>query len=209
MIKVHHLNNSKSQRILWLLEELGLSYDIAFYKREPTMQAPAAMRKVHPLGKAPIVEVDGHVMAESGAVVEYIVSRYGKGKLAPPADAPDYAHYLEMIQYPEGSANTPFFLSLIVRVMGLGQTPLAAYAQDQLALHLTYMDGLLKGRDYLMGSTFTAADIQLSFILLMGEAQGLLKNYSNLSAYIARLKARPAYQRAIEKGGPFDLKFGG
>lgn len=208
MIRLHHLNNSKSQRILWLLEELGLAYDIVFYKREPTLQAPAAMRAVHMLGKAPIVEVDGHVMAESGAVVEYLIHRHGAGRLAPAPTSPDYAHYLEMLQYPEGSANTPLFLGLIVRAMGLAQTPLAAYAQDQLALHLAYMNKLLEGRDYLLGSAFTGADIQLSFILLMAEAQGVLAGEPRLQAYVDRLRARPAFMRAIEKGGPFDLRFG-
>ena len=209
MITVHHLNNSKSQRILWLLEELELPYEIVHYTRQPTMAAPPEMRDVHPLGKSPIVDVDGHVMAESGAVVEYIVHKYGNGRLMPDPASDDYGHYLEMLHYPEGSANTPFFLNLIVAFMNLGGTPLEEYAKDQTALHLGYMEDLLDGKDYLVGDEFSAADIQLTFILQGTRARGGLADYPNLSAFVERMEARPAFKRSVEKGGPFELGFGG
>ena len=208
MITVHHLNNSKSQRILWLLEELGLDYEIVHYTRQPTLAAPPEMKNVHPLGKAPIVEIDGKIMAESGAVVEFIVQKYGNGRLAPDPESEDYGHYLEMLHYPEGSANTPFFLNLIVNLMGLSGTPLEAYATDSMALHLGYMEGLLEGKDYFVGDDFTAADVQMSFGLFGSVVRGGLDGYPNLAAFVARMQARPAFKKSIERGGPFDLGFG-
>jgi glutathione S-transferase len=206
-ITVHHLDNSKSQRILWLLEELGLDYDIKFYKRVQGF-APPEMREIHPLGKSPSVEIDGRVMAESGAIVEYIVQRYGDGKLAPDPASGEYGQYLEMLHYAEGSASMPVVFPLFMGAFGVQNESFQAYAAAQIALHLDYISGVLAGRDYLLGDRFSAADLQLAFILQMARGQGALADRPELGAYLSRLEARPAYASAIEKGGAFDLSFG-
>jgi glutathione S-transferase len=206
-ITVHHLNNSKSQRVLWVLEELGLDYEIKFYKRDPGF-APPEMKQVHPLGKAPAVEIDDVVMAESGAIVEYLVDRHGAGKLAPDRASPHYGHYLEMMHYPEGSASMPVVFPLFIGAFGVQSEAFQGYAQQQIALQLDYISLLLKDREYLVDNKFSAADLQLTFILQTARGLGFLQGRQDMLDYIARLEARPAYQRAIEKGGPFDLSFG-
>jgi glutathione S-transferase len=206
-IVVHHLNNSKSQRVLWLLEELGLDYEIKFYQRNPGF-APPEMKLIHPLGKAPIVEIDDVVMAESGAIVEFLVDRHGAGKLAPDRSSPRYGHYLEMMHYPEGSASMPVVFPLFIGAFGVQSEAFSGYAQQQIALQLDYISLLLKGREYLIENKFSAADLQLAFILQTARGLGLLEGRQDILDYVARLEARPAYQRAIERGGPFDLSFG-
>jgi glutathione S-transferase len=206
-ITLHHLNNSKSQRVLWLLEELGLDYDIRFYERQQGF-APPEMRAIHPLGKSPIVEIDGAVMAESGAIVEFLVDRFGGGKLAPARASADYGRYLEMLHYAEGSASMPVVFPLFLGAFGVESEAFQGYATSQIALQLDYISGLLAGRDYLVGNDFTAADLQLAFILQTARGLGFLQGRQDLQDYLARLEARPAYKRAIEKGGPFDLSFG-
>lgn len=206
-ITVHHLNNSKSQRILWVLEELELDYEIKFYQRQQGF-APPEMRAIHPLGKSPIIEIDGKVMAESGAIVEFLVDRFGAGKLAPPRSSDDYGHYLEMLHYAEGSASMPVVFPLFLGAFGLTSGPFNDYAQAQIALQLDYVESLLKDRDYLVGHDFTAADLQLAFILQTARGLGALEGRQRLLGYLARLESRPAYRRAIESGGPFDLSFG-
>jgi glutathione S-transferase len=206
-IVVHHLNNSKSQRVLWALEELGLDYEIVFYYRNPGF-APPEMKKVHPLGKAPAVVIDGAVMAESGAIVEYLVDRYGAGTLAPDRTSPLYGHYLEMMHYPEGSFSMPVVFPLFIGAFGVRSEAFESYAKQQIALHLDYVSGLLEGRDYLIDDRFTAADLQIAFILQTARGLGFLEDRQDLTAYVAGLEDRPAYKRAIEKGGPFDLSFG-
>ncbi len=206
-ITVHHLNNSKSQRILWLLEELGLDYEIVFYQRQGGL-APAEMRAIHPLGKAPIVEIDGKVMAESGAIVEYLAGRHGAGRLAPDATSPDYPRYLELLHYAEGSASMPVVMPLFLGAFGVANETFQGYAMGQITLQLDYISGLLAGREFLVGGGFTAVDLQLAFILQTARGLGFLKDRPDLQAYLGRLESRPAYKRAIEKGGPFDLSFG-
>jgi glutathione S-transferase len=206
-IVVHHLNNSKSQRVLWVLEELGLEYEIMFYKRNPGF-APPEMKQVHPLGKAPAVVIDGVVMAESGAIVEYLVDRYGSGTLAPDRSSAHYGHYLEMMHYPEGSFSMPVVFPLFIGAFGVQSEAFQGYAQSQIALQLDYVSGLLKDRDYLVDNRFTAADLQITFILQTARGLGFLGDRPDLLAYVGRLEDRPAYKRAIEKGGPFDLSFG-
>jgi glutathione S-transferase len=192
-ITVHHLNNSKSQRVLWLLEELGLDYKIVLYERQGGF-APPEMRAIHPLGKAPIVEIDGKVMAESGAIVEYLAGRFGTGTLAPDSDADD-------------SASMPVVMPLFLGAFGVQNAVFQNYATGQVALQLDYVSGLLAGQDYLMGH-FTAADLQLAFILQTARGLGFLQARQVLADYLARLETRPAYKSAIEHGGPFDLSFG-
>ncbi|HEX4507231.1 MAG TPA: glutathione S-transferase [Alphaproteobacteria bacterium] len=206
-ITVHHLNNSKSQRVLWLLEELGLDYEIKFYQRDPGF-APPEMKLIHPLGKAPIVEIDGVVMAESGAIVEFLVDRHGGGRLMPDRNSPSYGHYLEMMHYPEGSFSMPVVFPLFIGAFGVQSEAFGGYAQQQIALQLDYVSGLLKGREYLIDNQFTAADLQIAFILQTARGLGFLEGRQDLLNYIAKLEARPAHARAIERGGPFDLSFG-
>jgi glutathione S-transferase len=206
-IVVHHLNNSKSQRVLWALEELGLDYEIVFYYRNPGF-APPEMKKIHPLGKAPAVVIDGAVMAESGAIVEYLVDRYGTGRLAPDRSSPLYGHYLEMMHYPEGSFSMPVVFPLFIGAFGVQSEAFQGYAQQQIALQLDYVSGMLEGHDYLIDDRFTAADLQIAFILQTARGLGFLGDRPDLMAYLDRLEDRPAYKRAIEKGGPFDLSFG-
>lgn len=207
MIQVHHLNNSRSQRILWLLEELGLEYDIVRYQRDPvTRLAPPAIKAVHPLGKSPVIRDGGLVVAESGAIVEYLVGKYGNGRLAPARDfSPDYVAYLQWLHFAEGSAMLPLLLKLYVGRLKEAGAPLAPRIESELENHFAYMSGALGDRDYFVANTFSAADIQLSFVLDAGGSRGPLKDYPNLVRLDSRLRARPAYQRAIERGGPYEV----
>jgi glutathione S-transferase len=208
MIKVHHLDNSRSQRILWLLEELELPYEIIAYKRLPIGFGPPELKAVHPLGKAPVVELDGQIVAESGAVLELIVQRYGAGRLAPEPSSPDYVRYVEWLHYPESSLSLPSSMALFGRVFGVENPAYQAYVQSQIDLHLGYIANTLAGKQFLIDSSLTAADIQLTFSLQALRRSKLLGPYAALQSYIERMEARPAYQRAIDKGGPFSLGFG-
>jgi glutathione S-transferase len=208
MITVHHLDNSRSQRILWLLEELGLDYKIVFHKREPTGFGPASLKGVHPLGKAPVVELDGQRVAESGAAVELITQRYGGGRLMPAADSADYVRYIEWLHYPEGSVSLATSMTLFGRVFRVENELYKGYVQSQVDLHLAYIANELSGREFLIGSDLTAADIQLTFTLQAARRSKLLESHAALLRYVERMEARAAYQRAIDKGGPFTLKLG-
>jgi glutathione S-transferase len=208
MIKVHHLDNSRSQRILWLLEELELPYEIISYKRLPIGLAPPELKAIHPLGKAPVVELDGQIVAESGAAVELIVSRYGAGRLAPDPSSSDYVRYVEWLHYPESSFALPSSMALFGRVFNVENPGYQAYVQSQLDLHLGYIANTLAGKEFLIDASLTAADIQLTFSLQAARRSKLLGPYAALKSYIERMEARPAYQRAIDKGGPFSLGFG-
>jgi len=209
MITVHHLDNSRSQRILWLLEELQLEYKLVQYKRLPIGLAPPELKAVHPLGKAPVVELDGQLVAESGAAVELIAARYGEGRLAPAPSSPDYVRYLEWLHYPEGSLALPQSMALFARVFRVDNAAYHAYVKSQNDLHLGYVASALEGRDFLIGQDLTAADVQLTFTLQMARRSKLLDPYQNLRDYVARMEARAAYQRSVDKGGPFSLQFGG
>jgi glutathione S-transferase len=205
MITVHHLNNSRSQRILWLLEELGLEYSIVQHKRQPIGTAPPELKAIHPLGKAPIVEIDGYHMAESGAAVELITLRYGRGKLMPDPASAEYPRYLEMLHYPEGSASGPLSMLLLSRLFRVESQTFQSYVKSQVELHLGYIASLLDGREHLVGNRFSAADIQLTFTMQMARRSKLLEAHPGISSYVARMEARPAYLRGIDKGGPFTL----
>ena len=208
MIKIHHLNNSRSQRILWLLEELGMDYEIVRYQRDPaTRLAPPAIKAVHPLGKSPVIRDGGLVVAESGAIVEYLVGKYGNGRLAPAADfkSPDYVAYLHWLHFAEGSAMLPLLLKLYVSRLKEAGAPLAPRIESEIKNHFDYMSAALGDRDYFVANTFSAADIQLSFVLDAGGSRGPLKGYANLVRLDERLRARPAYKRAIERGGPYEV----
>ena len=209
MITVHHLDNSRSQRILWLLEELGLNYEIIHYKRSPLGLAPPELKAVHPLGKSPVVDLDGQTVAESGAAVELIAQRYGRGRLAPEIGSPEYARYLEWLHYPEGSLSLPSSMIMFGRIFKVDNPGYQSYAQSQVDLHLAYVARALAGRNFLIGDDLTAADVQLTFTLQAARRSKLLGSHPELTAYIERMEARPAYQRGIDKGGPFTLKIGG
>jgi glutathione S-transferase len=208
MIKVHHLDNSRSQRILWLLEELELSYEVVPYKRLPIGFAPPELKAVHPLGKAPVVDLDGQIIAESGAAVELIVQRYGAGRLAPEPSSSDYVRYIEWLHYPESSFALPSSMALFGRVFRVDNPGYQAYVQSQLDLHLGYIANTLAGKEFLIGTSLTAADIQLTFSLQAARRSKLLGPYAALETYVERMEARAAYQRGIDKGGPFSLGFG-
>jgi glutathione S-transferase len=206
MITIHHLNDSRSQRILWLLEELGLPYEIRSYARDSeTRLAPPELEAVHPLGKSPVVEMDGEVLFESGAIIETIVRRKGAGRLMPPPDSPDYDRAIMWLHYAEGSAMLPLMLLLYTSRLGEGAAPLKPRLDSELARHLGFVDHSLQGRHYLVGDDLTAADIQMSFVAEIAGAFGLRGAYPAMADWIARLHARPAWQRALEQGGAYSF----
>jgi glutathione S-transferase len=204
MITVHHLNDSRSQRVLWLLEELGLPYEIRHYQRDAlTRLAPPELKAVHALGKSPVVEADGMTLIESGAIIDTLIRRHGGTALQPDPHSRDYEFYQQWLHYAEGSAMLPLLLKLYVGRLGEAGAPLAPRIDSELANHLGYVDRSLQGRDWLLGSMFSGADIQMSFV---GEAaRGLRASYPHLDAWVRRFQQRPAYQRALERGGPYSL----
>ena len=206
MLKLHHLNNSRSQRILWLLEELNAPYEIVHYTRmSPMPLAPPELKAVHPLGKSPVI-TDGDVtIAESGAIVEYILERYGNGRMRPQPGSPEHLKYIEWMHYAEGSAMLPLLMHMYLGFLGEGAAPLKPRVDSEIANHLSYLESAIAGRQFFVGDDLTGADIQLTFVLEAADASGQLKPYPGLAAYLARMQARPAYKRAIEKGGPYDL----
>jgi glutathione S-transferase len=204
MLTVHHLNNSRSQRILWLLEELGTPYEIVKYQRmSPMPLAPPELKEVHPLGKSPVITDGDRTIAESGAIVEYVIDRYGNGRLRPKQGTDDYWKYVEWMHYAEGSAMLPLLMALYAGLLGDGAAMLRPRIDGEIANNLSYMEAGLDDRDFFVGSDLTGADIQLLFVL---EAAGSrLEPYPALVGYRDRMHARPAYQRGIEKGGPYQL----
>src|SRR6195952_846445 len=204
MLTLHHLNDSRSQRILWLLEELGLPYEMKRYQRDATTRlAPPELAKIHPLGKSPVI-VDGEVrIAESAAIVDYIIRRYGKGAMMPAAGSADYEAYNEWLHYAEGSAMLPLMLNLYIGRLKEAGAPLHPRIESEIANHLGYIDGALKGREFLVGHALTGADIQMSFVGDMAKVADKLGAYPDLGAWLSRMHARPAFQRSIEQGGPY------
>lgn len=221
MIVVHHLNNSRSQRVLWLLEELGLAYEVVRYQRDAkTMLAPPALRAVHPLGKSPVI-VDGDcTVAESGAIIEYLVDKYDKGGLLPERGTPEKRRWTYFLHYAEGSMMAPLLMKLIFdRVengpapffvkpiaRGIAQKVKGSYIEPQINQHLAYLETELGKHAWFAGDQFSAADIQMSFPLEAAAARGGLDaRFPKLRAFLDRIHARPAYQRALEQGGPYEL----
>ena len=204
MITVHHLNNSRSQRVLWLLEEVGLDYEIVRYQRDAkTMLAPTSLRRIHPLGKSPIIEDGPLRLAETGAIVDYLVGRYGEG-LAPPARDDAYWRYRYWLHYAEGSAMPPLLMKLIVNKLGPLGWPARRYVEGQIALHLDYLENELTERSWFAADTFSAADVMMSFPLEVATARGGLNAARpNLMSFLARIHARPAYQKALSRGGRY------
>ncbi|HVC00696.1 MAG TPA: glutathione S-transferase [Steroidobacteraceae bacterium] len=202
MLTVHHLNDSRSQRILWLLEELAVPYEIVKYQRmSPVPYAPRELKGVHPLGKSPVITDAGRTIAESGAIVEYLLDRYGGGRFRPAPQSTEYWPYVQWIHFAEGSAMLPLLLALYTSRLGDGAAALRPRIDAEIANHLSYMEQALQGRDYFVGAGLSGADIMLSFVV---EAAGeRLRPYPSLMAYRDRLQARPAYRRALQNGGPY------
>jgi len=204
MIRVHHLNNSRSQRVLWLLEELGLPYEVIRYQRnKTTMLAPASLKAVHPLGKSPVIEDEGHKFAETGLIVEYLVERYGGG-LAPLPGSDLHWRYKYWLHYAEGSAMPPLLLKLVVDRLGFLGLPARKFVNAQLKLHLDYLEAELAGGPWFLGERFSAADIMLSFPLEAAKSRADLdQSRPGLMDFLARIHARPAYKRALQQGGRY------
>lgn len=220
MITVHHLNNSRSQRVLWMLEELGMPYELKRYQRDPkTMLAPPELRKVHPLGKSPVITDAGLTLAESGAILEYLVERHGQGRFVPPAEA-DRVRYRYWMHYAEGSAMPPLLLKLVFDRLEKSPAPFfvrpllrqiagrvkGSFVEPQITLHLDYLEGELGKSQWFAGDEFSAADVQMSFPIEAAAARGGLDaRRPRLMAFLDRIRARPAYRRALERGGKFSL----
>jgi glutathione S-transferase len=219
MITVHHLNNSRSQRVLWLLEELGVPYDIKHYQRNATTNlAPPELLQVHPLGKAPVI-TDGDVtVAETGAIIEYLVDRAG-GTLRPNAGTPEHRRYTYWLHFAEGSAMPPLVMTLVLgRIKKAGpffvkpiarriaDSVLGGFVMPNIKRQLKFMEGELAGRPWFAGTEFSAADVQMSFPLeVAGARGGLDAQYPRLTDFLARIHARPAYQAALKRGGPYGI----
>lgn len=203
-LKVHHLNNSRSQRILWLLEELGAPYEIVHHSRDAvTNLAPPELLAIHPLGKSPLIEDDGKVVFESAAIVEYLCERHNGAHLVPARGTDDHIRYLEWLHFAEGSAMTPILLNLYTSRLGEGGAPLQPRIQQQLQSHFQYMEDRLLPSGYFVGDGLTGADIMLSFPAEAAVKMGYANDKPKLTAFVAAIHARPAYQAALEKGGPY------
>lgn len=220
-ITVHHLNNSRSQRVLWLLEELGVEYDVQRYERDAeTMLAPDSLRQVHPLGKSPVITDGDLTLAETGAIVEYLVETYGEGRLIPPEGTAERLRYRYWLHYAEGSAMPPLLLQLVFNRIESGPLPFfikpiarmitgkvrSNLIRPQLTRHFDYMEAELGRSEWFAGPEFTAADIQMSFPIEVATVRGGLdESRPRLMNFLERIHARPAYQRAIERGGEYSL----
>jgi len=221
MIVVHHLNNSRSQRVLWLLEELGVAYEVKRYQRDAkTMLAPPELRQVHPLGKSPVISDGDLTLAESGAIVEYLADKYGAGRLAPAPGTPERLRYTYWMHFAEGTAMPPLLMKLVFDRIEKAPAPFfvrpiaraiagrakSSFVQPNIDRHLDYMEGELAKTGWFAGDAFSAADVQMSFPLEASAARGGLdSSRARLTAFLERIHARPAYARALEKGGPYAL----
>lgn len=218
MIVLHHLNNSRSQRILWLLEELGLDYRIERYQRDKkTMLAPDSLKRIHPLGKSPLLEIDGRILAESGAIVDYLCRVHGGQAWSVATGDPAYQDYCYWLHFAEGSMMPPMLLKLVLDKIrdnapllvlpvaaGIVAKVNKAFVGPNLSNNLGFVEQQLAGKDWFLGDTPSGADIQMSFPLEAAVARGLVNDqHPNIQAYVKRIHARPAYQRALEKGGEY------
>ncbi len=206
MLIVHHLNESRSQRILWLLEELGLPYEIAQHQRDAkTRLAPPELKAIHPLGKSPVITDNGFPVHETGAIIDYVIRHHGNGRLQPAPSSRDYDLYQQWLHYSEGSAMLPHMLNMYVGRLGEAGAPLHPRIESEIANHDGYVEGHLKGRDFFVGDSLSGADIAMSFVAEVARAQKKLEVYPAFNAWLDRMHARPAWQRALEKGGSYAL----
>lgn len=206
MLTVHHLNNSRSQRILWLLEELELDYEIAKYQRDSeTSLAPPELLALHPLGKSPVLTDGDRTIIESGAIIDYIVRNHADGRLAPAPGTPAHEDYLVWLHYSEGSAMLPLMLKMYTGRLPDGGEALQPRINSELDNHLGHMNAVLDGKEWFVDNTFSAADVQLSFVPQAARLLYGLDSFPNLTAFLERIHARPAYRTAIEKGGQYDF----
>jgi glutathione S-transferase len=197
-IRVHHLNKSRSQRIVWLLEELGLSYDIVRYQRDAkTNFAPPELKKIHPLGKSPLLEDDGELIEESGAIVQYLCDRYGQGRLQPEPGSSAALKHLQLMHFAEGSAMLPLLLRIYVSRLGEGGAPLHGRIDGEIVSYFDYLESILQPSGYFIGHSLTAADIMLSFPVILATQQPEGQRWPKLKAFVDTIKARPAWQRAM------------
>jgi glutathione S-transferase len=204
VLTLHHLNDSRSQKILWLLEELELPYDIVSYQRDPvTQMGPPALKALHPLGKSPVLDDDGKLLCESGAITQYLLSRYGAGRLAPDLAGPNQLRFLECLYFAVSAGMNPIMIKVYARAFGLEDGPMDAAATEELERALGYIETLLGDHDWLMGDLFTAADIQMSFIPELALAVGAAGNHPQIEEWQRRLYARPAFHRSIARGGTY------
>jgi len=200
MIRVHHLNRSRSQRILWLLEELAVDYDIKHYQRDKvTNLAPPELMQVHPLGKSPMIEIDGQLIVESGAIVDLLCARFAP-EMAPDAETEAYIRHLELMHFAEGSVMTPILLALYVGTLGKAGDPLQPRIKQQLDSHYAYMEQMLRPSGHFVQDSLSAADIMLSFPAEVAMRQNRATDFPKLAAFVEAIQTRPAYQRAIERG---------
>ncbi len=206
MLVVHHLNDSRSQRVLWLLEELGLPYEIRHYQRDATTRlAPPELKAVHPLGKSPVLGDGSSTVIESGAIVDYVIRHHGHGRLQPAAGTADFEAYQQWLHYAEGSAMLPFLLKLYVSRLGDAGAPLAPRIEGEIANHLGYVEQSLQGRQWLVGDALSGADVMMSFVGEVAGARADRASYPNLDAWVRRFQQRPAYRKALERGGPYSF----
>jgi glutathione S-transferase len=204
MITVHHLNNSRSQRILWLLEEMGTPYEIKHYQRDPeTNRAPAELKAVHQLGKSPVIEDGDLIVAETGAVIVYLLDKFGNGTLRPEKGTQEYVDYVHFLHFAEGSAMLPLLLSLYTSYLGDAAAPIQPMIMKEIKGILDYCEYHLISKDWFAGNNLTGADIQMIFPLEAAKARGRLKGYDACNEYVERIHKRPAYLRALEKGGDY------
>ena len=204
MILVHHLNDSRSQRVLWLLEELALPYELKHYQRDTvTRLAPPELKAVHPLGKSPVLSDGDETLIESGAIIDHLIRRHGEGRLQPAPQSRDFTAYQQWLHYAEGSAMLPLLLKLYVSRLGDAGAPLWPRIESEISNHLGYVEQALQGRQWLVGDALSGADIQMSFVGEVAGPRGNRANYPNLDAWVKRFQARPAYRKALERGGPY------
>lgn len=204
MIVVHHLNDSRSQRVLWLLEELAVPYEVKHYQRDAqTRLAPPELQAVHPLGKSPVITDNGITVIESGAIIDYLLRHHGNGHLRPAPNTTDFEVYQQWLHYAEGSAMLPLLLKLYVSRLGEAGAPLSPRIEGEIANHLGYVNQSLQGKEWLVGNQMGGADIQMSFVGEVAGSRGNRERYPHLDSWVKRFQARPAYRKAIERGGPY------
>jgi glutathione S-transferase len=206
MLTVHHLNESRSQRVVWLLEELAIPYELKTYARNATTRlAPPELKAVHPLGKSPVISDGGLTVIETGAIIDYIIRHHGGGRMQPAAGTADYDLYQQWLHYAEGSAMLPLMLNMYVGRLKEAGAPLHPRIESEITNHLGFVDDALKGREFFVGGGLTGADVQMSFVAEVARAQGKLASYPGFNAWLDRMHARPAWTAAIEKTGPYAL----